>query len=101
MAVTYHVARRYLGQWVNCHSVYGIHRGVLTRVLPSGIVLGRAVQLASDSTAFHEPRLLSSSSDTLRNLNEDVQLVQFFGGFFVPFGGIYGLYPGFGFGFVI
>ncbi|MCL6429650.1 MAG: hypothetical protein K6V36_02170, partial [Anaerolineae bacterium] len=47
MAISPWVAQRYVGRWVHCHSVYGFHRGILTRVLPNGIVLTRAVQLAS------------------------------------------------------
>ncbi|MBX5436190.1 MAG: hypothetical protein IRZ33_03125 [Alicyclobacillaceae bacterium] len=89
------VANRYLGRWVHCHSVYGLHRGLLTHVLPTGIVLTRCVQLANgpvavDAVAEAETRLGTAP------LREE-ELAQFFGGFFIPFGGIYGLYPGFGF----
>jgi hypothetical protein len=104
-------AQRFLGRWVQCHSVYGTHRGILTRVLPNGIVLHRAVQLASAPAApvDAEPAILSASSATgpgaLAGRGSaappDIQPVQFYGGFFVPFGGLYGLWPWFGFGFVI
>ncbi|MCL6625789.1 hypothetical protein [Alicyclobacillus shizuokensis] len=97
MAVNYHLAHRYLGHWVYCHSIYGIHRGVLTRVLPSGIVLTRTVYLASTDNGPRGVRLLVSAVDEGQNAHGDIVPAQFFGGFFVPFGGIYGLYPGFGF----
>lgn len=40
MAVSPQYARTMLGQWVECHSAYGIHSGILQEVRPDGIVLG-------------------------------------------------------------
>ncbi|MCL6637292.1 MAG: hypothetical protein K6T26_05025 [Alicyclobacillus sp.] len=90
----HHVAYRYLGQWVHCHSVYGWHRGVLTQVRPGGIILGNAVQLAAAPAAAMQAEHTLQRTDGMA-----VEPVQFFGGFFIPFGGLYGIYPGFGFGF--
>lgn len=83
----------------------------------AGIVLTRAVQLASaenpqaeaDITLWQAPTNWMgmspggkrSRSPGLAPAPPDVEQVQFFGGFFIPFGGIYGLWPWFGFGFVI
>ncbi|GIM48350.1 hypothetical protein DNHGIG_38990 [Collibacillus ludicampi] len=89
------IAHQYLGQWVRCHSVYGVHRGVVSRVLPDGIVLTNVTQLASESNG----RKSENVHGIYKSNNAENKIAHvFFGGFFVPFGGIYGLYPGFGFG---
>ncbi|MCL6599035.1 hypothetical protein [Alicyclobacillus macrosporangiidus] len=97
MCATCKGAHRFLGQMVCCHSVYGWHRGVLTRVTRTGIVLANPVRLAaSDSREAVDAEV---GLDAPLHPDEDLAQVQFFGGLFVPFGGLYGLYPGFGLGF--
>jgi hypothetical protein len=89
------IAHKFLGQWVRCHSVYGVHRGIVSRVLPDGIVLTNVAQLASVSNEQKSEAV----HGTYHPDNEEIKIAPvFFGGLFVPFGGIYGLYPGFGFG---
>ncbi|UOF92188.1 hypothetical protein LSG31_08450 [Fodinisporobacter ferrooxydans] len=99
MAVTAVMARQHLGRMVHVHSVYGWHRGVVTHVLPDGIMLGNAVRLAN-GTNVEEQNL------TIENYKTDTEQVEFeqvfFGaGMFLPFGGMFGMYPfgGFGAGF--
>ncbi len=98
MVFTKEVVRQYVGKWVRCHSVYGLHEGVVHRVLHDGIILVHTVHLANhdgehDVNSF-ESGIFEPGSDRL-----DVDTVQFFPapGLFVPYGGIYRIWPGFGF----
>ncbi|MCL6516703.1 hypothetical protein [Alicyclobacillus sp.] len=97
MCATCKGAHRFLGQMVRCHSVYGWHRGVLTNVTRTGIVIANPVRLAS-AEAEVAPQA-EIGVDQPIDAARDVAEVQFFGGLFVPFWGLYGLYPGFGLGF--
>ncbi len=98
MVYTKEVVRQYAGKWIRCHSVYGLHEGVVHRVLHDGIILVHTVQLASHEEDDHEH---SFEGGVFKPEQEDldVDTVQFFPapGMFVPFGGIYGIWPGFGF----
>lgn len=86
--------RKYVGQWVHCHSVYGMHAGVLHRALHDGIVLVHHTALASGSAADegdYEAGVFQQGISP-----EDYSQAQFFlpaPGMFVPYGGIYGLWP--------
>lgn len=90
---TKETVKKYVGTWVHCHSMYGLHEGVVHRALRDGIILVHHTQL-SDGTKFNEDDfkhgVFESGSD------EEFCEAQFFlpfPGMFVPYGGMFGLYP--------
>lgn len=87
------VVRPYVGKWVHCHSVYGMHAGLLHRALHDGIVLIHPMALASGSP-LEEGQIRAEADAPLAA--EDVRQAQFFlpyPGMFIPYGGIFGLWP--------
>lgn len=84
----------YQGQWVHCHSVYGMHAGLVHRVLHDGIVLIQVTQLASgtrDADRNVQPGVYRSGVD-----ETDYRQTQFLvppPGLFLPYGGLYGIWP--------
>jgi len=105
MTLTAEVMHPYRGQWVHCHSIYGVHQGIITQVLEHGIILSRCVQLAS-GTQDGQPEL-TQVPYPVKAKGVDAAL-QFFpipvpvpvpvapavpGGMFFPYGGINGIYP--------
>lgn len=93
MTVDKEVAKRYAGQWVHCHSVYGLHEGVVFKIFHDGIILIHHTQLASGSEQLKDT--VVAEADPGNGL-DDTRLAQFFlpaPGLFVPFGGMYGLWP--------
>jgi hypothetical protein len=94
MAINAAFCKQYLGRTVHVHSIYGVHRGVLTHVMSDGIMLGNPVRMASCDRS--DP--VFSYGDYHTNMNsEEYENVFFGGGLFLPFGGIFGF--GFGGGF--
>jgi hypothetical protein len=87
--------RRFVGQWVHCHSVYGVHQGLVHRALHDGIILVQYTSLASGQAAGSgdfQPGVHSAHD------GRDVTPVQFpfpfvGPGLFIPYGGIFGLSP--------
>jgi hypothetical protein len=86
------MALQFVGQWVQCHTVYGVHEGILYKALRRGIIIVNATQLASANQSSTD-----ASIGTYRpNEDElDIQHVQFFPGFgmFLPYPAIYGIVP--------
>lgn len=85
--------KHFVGTWVHCHSMYGMHEGLVHRALRDGIILVHHNPLASGNK-------LDKGDVQLGVLKEgtdlDIAQVQFmlpFPGMFVPYGGLYGLYP--------
>jgi hypothetical protein len=86
-------ARRFVGQWVHCHSMYGMHVGIVHRALSDGLILVHHTQLASGSNPHPQEFQpgLHQAGDSM-----DVSQVQFFlpaPGLFVPYAGLFGLWP--------
>jgi hypothetical protein len=86
-------ARRFLGQWVHCHSVYGMHHGIVHRALHDGIILVHYTTLTSG-----EPSLVSDFQPGVHSSRDsrDITPAQFpfLGpGLFIPYGGLFGLWP--------
>ncbi len=83
MAVNPGYSQSMLGQWVEAHSAYGVHAGILHQVRQDGIVLamprGGATRMASGSG--EELRIEQAVGGT----SADVEQVQFFRPFFNPF----------------
>ncbi|MDQ0188845.1 hypothetical protein JI721_12390 [Alicyclobacillus cycloheptanicus] len=85
-------AKVYVGQWVHCHSVYGMHQGMVHRALRDGIILVQHIQLADgapcDANSF-EPGVYAAGDD------RDIQPAQFLAapGLFIPYRGLFGLWP--------
>lgn len=92
MKMTKEHAKKYVGQWVHCHSIYGMHAGIVHRALHDGFILVHHTQLASGSHAT-----LEDFQPGVHNRKDglDVEQTQFLPapGLFVPYGGLYGLYP--------
>lgn len=92
---TKETVKQYVGTWVRCHSMYGMHEGMLHRALRDGIILVNHMQLmkgeaqTSDDVKFG----VFQSGNTPDLDIEQVQFVLPFPGMFVPYGGLYGLYP--------
>lgn len=84
MAVNMGYAQSMVGQWVEAHSAYGMHRGILQQVRPDGIVLamprGAAAVSYSDADLANRQIEFAASGAGM-----DVQPVQFFRPFFNPF----------------
>jgi hypothetical protein len=87
----------YVGQWVRCHSVYGVHEGLVHRALHDGIILVHTAQLAAHN--LDELQSMKAEPYTPSENSLDMQTVQFFPapGLFVPYRGIYGIWPRVGF----
>ncbi len=88
----------YVGHWVHCHSIYGVHQGVVSRVLEHGIVLSNVMRLANDSKL--RPQDISNAPflPATDHPNYEVQFMPgpfppAVGGLFIPYTGIYGIYP--------
>jgi hypothetical protein len=82
--VNYSYLQSRLGHWVECHSGYGVHRGILHQVRPDGIILaiprGGAARYAGGNG--EELRV----EHALGGTSADVDQVQFFRRrFFNPF----------------
>lgn len=83
----------FVGKFVHCHSVYGMHEGLVHRALRDGIILVHHVQLAGGESATKgefEAEAYHSSD------GPDYAPTQFLfpgPGMFIPYGGIYGLWP--------
>lgn len=82
MAVSPRYCQSLIGQWVEAHSAYGVHYGILHAVRPDGIVLAMprsgaviAVGRADDLKLNHADVGMST----------DFEHVQFFRPFFNPF----------------
>ncbi|MCL6517964.1 hypothetical protein [Alicyclobacillus sp.] len=87
------VVKPYVGKWVHCHSIYGMHAGLLHRALHDGIVLIHPVALAAGSERAQEE--IRAEAETLTP-EQDVRQAQFilpFPGMFIPYGGIFGIWP--------
>lgn len=84
--------RQYVGQWVHCHSIYGVHQGVLYKVMRDGIIITQYTQLASyDKT--NETDWTTGEFQSERD-KDDITQVQFlFPGMFLPYRAMYGLWP--------
>jgi hypothetical protein len=97
MEYTKETVRSYVGQWVRCQSVYGVHEGLVHRALHDGIILVHTTQLASHS--FNGPHEFTTGTFRPGDNDSDIQNVQFFPapGLFVPYPGIYGIWPRVGF----
>jgi hypothetical protein len=82
MAVSPAYCRSLLGQWVECHSAYGVHHGILHEVRPDGIVLamprGRMTGVVGESEDL-------KVNYTDHPLKPEYETVQFFRPFFNPF----------------
>lgn len=83
MAVNPGYAQSMMGQWVDAHSVYGVHSGILHQVRPDGIVLamprGTVASYPSGNGQDMRVEYAAGGEPT------DVQQVQFFIPFFNPF----------------
>lgn len=88
------VVRQYVGQWVHCHSIYGMHEGILHRALHDGVIIIHHTSLASGQGATEGNY---KTGEFRPGVNDaDMTQVQFFlpaPGMFVPYGGLYGLWP--------
>ncbi|GMA50813.1 hypothetical protein GCM10025857_21700 [Alicyclobacillus contaminans] len=93
MEMTKEHCRKYVGQWVHVHSMYGMHVGILHRTLHDGIILVHHTQLTHG---------IHASSDTFQPGvhraadGVDAAQVQFFlpaPGLFVPYAGLFGIWP--------
>jgi hypothetical protein len=82
MAVSPAYCRSLLGQWVECHSAYGVHSGILHEVRPDGIVLAMP---RGRMTAVNGASEDLKADDTDQPLKPDYETVQFFRPFFNPF----------------
>jgi hypothetical protein len=86
------MALKFVGQWVQCHTVYGVHEGILYKALRRGIIIVNATQLASANQSTPDVSIGTYQP----NVDElDLQHVQFFPGFgmFLPYPAIYGIVP--------
>ncbi|MFD1675743.1 hypothetical protein [Alicyclobacillus fodiniaquatilis] len=92
--------RVHVGRWVECHSVYGLHHGILHRALHDGVIITNATSLASGQKTRGDE--FTDGSYRPQTDDADIQSAQFFPypGMFIPYGGIYGFRP-LPFGFVI
>lgn len=95
-STVYHkeIVRQYVGQLVHCHSVYGHHEGLVHRALHDGFILVHHVQLAGGEQMTPEDIQAEAHNDSQDD--GDMTTVQFFlpaPGLFVPYGGLYGLWP--------
>ncbi len=92
---TKETVKQYVGTWVRCHSMYGTHEGMLHRALRDGIILVNHMQLttgeaqSSDDVKFG----LFKRGNTPDVDVEQVQFVLPFPGMFVPYGGLFAVYP--------
>ncbi|MCL6452579.1 MAG: hypothetical protein K6T78_03005 [Alicyclobacillus sp.] len=98
---------KFVGQWVHVHSVYGMHEGVLHRALHDGIILVHHVQLASTSDAQvddfqlglwedqpdHGHTAHASPLDIHRLDATPAQFLLPAPGLFVPYPGLFGIWP--------
>lgn len=96
MAVSPHYAQSLLGQWVHCHSAYGVHVGILQEVRYDGIVLG--IHDHAYQTITGERAELESVRHADEPEAQDAREAFFFPGpfvrpFFVPYPALYGLRP--------
>jgi hypothetical protein len=86
--------RRYVGQWVHCHSMYGLHEGILHRALHDGVIIIHHTSLARGQETIEGD---VQTGEFRPSVNDpDMSQVQFFlpaPGLFVPYGGLYGLWP--------
>ncbi len=89
--------RPYVGQWVRCHSVYGVHEGLVHRALHDGIIIVHTAQLTGYSDEANDE--FTNGAFRPGEDNSDMQTVQFFPapGLFVPYPGIFGIWPRVGF----
>lgn len=98
MEVTKEVARQHLGKWVHCHSIYGMHRGVVYKAMKSGIILIHHTQLASGEQHQNNDFALGTFDPSENNeAFENVRLMMPYPGLYVPYAGMYGMWPGMGF----
>jgi hypothetical protein len=100
MLYTKEVARQYAGQWVRCESVYGVHQGMVHRVLRDGLILIHHVALTSGQAIDRE----DFQPGNYQSDDPEFTQVQFFlpaPGLFIPYGGLYGLSPLSPFPFII
>lgn len=83
-------AVKFVGKYVHCHSVYGMHAGMVHRALRDGIILVNHVQLASGQT----PAADDIQTGLYAN-GDSLNLEPVFGwpGMFIPYGGLFGLWP--------
>ncbi|MCY0875348.1 MAG: hypothetical protein OWT28_03585 [Firmicutes bacterium] len=101
MAVTMEMVKKYHKHWVHCHSVYGMHKGLITHVLERGIILSHFERIEGyegsagmTQTAWSDDRLNGDDLDvSLQFLPVPVPVPAVPGGMFVPYGGMYGVYP--------
>ncbi|WAH42127.1 hypothetical protein NZD89_00990 [Alicyclobacillus fastidiosus] len=86
--------RPYVGKWVHCHSVYGMHEGIVYRAMREGLVLVHHTQLADGQPMAKEDIEMGIYQSDTPN---EFQQVQFFPipapGLFLPYGGLYGVWP--------
>lgn len=94
MVYTKEVVHKYVGQWVQCHSAYGMHAGLMHRALHDGIILIHQTALMSGRPL--DDADVSTGVYRAEENGADITTVQFFipaPGLFVPYGGLFGLWP--------
>ncbi|WAH35434.1 hypothetical protein [Alicyclobacillus dauci] len=92
MRYTKETVHKFVGQWIHCHSVYGVHQGIVHRAMRDGFILVHHTRLA-DGRPMVDTDLdmgIYGPTDT-----SDIVQTQFLPapGLFIPYGGVYGIWP--------
>jgi hypothetical protein len=84
--------RHYVGKYVHCESVYGVHRGIVHRALRDGFILVHHTQVASGADMDDSDIQIGIDHIDGRT---DIVHTQFlpYPGLFIPYGGLFGIRP--------
>jgi hypothetical protein len=83
----------HVGKMIECHSIYGVHHGILHRALHDGVIITNQTSLASEQQNMRND--FTDGSYRPQSDDANIQPAQFFPfpGMFIPYGGIYGFRP--------
>ncbi|OPG16879.1 hypothetical protein [Ferroacidibacillus organovorans] len=97
MVYTAETVRMHHQKWIQCHSVYGVHHGLVTHVLERGMILSHVTRVDAAHSSGTDEEQLSAQLLNVHADQSDVSLAFFPapvpGGIFMPYGGITGIYP--------
>ncbi|KUO96567.1 hypothetical protein [Ferroacidibacillus organovorans] len=97
MVYTAEMVRTHHHKWIQCHSVYGIHHGLVTHVLERGMIISHATRVdvahSSGTEEDHQPALLSDAHRDPSEISLAFFPAPVPGGIFMPYGAITGIYP--------